>query len=538
MGAASEIRNVYPKCLVFVLIAALVTIALWPAFESPATPGDEGTTLVYPEMFSKGRLPYRDFDTMYGPGNILILSAVYAGFGTNIFVERAVGLIYRLLILLAIFGIVQRWGIIVAFGCTFLTAVLLGSTEVWANSWIGAVAFALCALWAMADVKSGRRCFVAGVLGGIALLCRCDFGPALIASVLPLFLSMNPSARYKFLGGESLALLPLLWLSVVAGPAQLVYSIFTFPVFHLSWSGYLPISAASGDVLCLLYLHVGASVLNVGAGLVELRAARSPRAWLLLGTALLGAGSIHYAWWRPDSGHVLNAALVSLALIPLSIFVLFSATAKTFPSWIKSAAAIIIVIAAIHLLLPRFTLYFYRGLRVGFHLESARQVSKMGEQFEPGDKGVFVKRNERSFPLGTTGAARVTDNMLAELDRVTVPGQRLFVGPGDLRRTNYCDSFIYHMLPQLQPATYFLEMNPGSANAPHSRLAQDVATADWLVLNHNWDLLDEPNGSRQFGPDTPNQVVQEKFDRWAEIGPYFLFRNKKLRNAVMLPPAP
>jgi hypothetical protein len=130
------------------------------------------------------------------PGNVLILSAAYATFGTNIFVERAVGLIYRLLILLAIFGVVQRWGTFIASGCAFVAAVLLGFTDLWANSWIGGVAFALCAVWAMTEVNSGWRYFVAGILGGVALLCRCDLGVALIASILPVFLSMSDEKNW------------------------------------------------------------------------------------------------------------------------------------------------------------------------------------------------------------------------------------------------------------------------------------------------------------------------------------------------------
>src|SRR5712691_9981102 len=101
------------KLLACTILIASAVIALWPAFYSPAMPMDEVMVLVYPEMLLKGHLPYRDFESIYGPGNISILAAAYAGFGTNIFVERGVGLICRLLILVGIFGIVQRWDTII-----------------------------------------------------------------------------------------------------------------------------------------------------------------------------------------------------------------------------------------------------------------------------------------------------------------------------------------------------------------------------------------------------------------------------------------
>src|SRR3989442_4533922 len=124
----------YRKAIMPVALCGLLSLLLWPTFHSAAMPMDEGMVLVYPEMFLKGSLPYRDFETIYGPGNVLILSAAYATFGTNIFVERAVGLIYRLLILLAIFGVVQRWGTFIASGCAFVAAVLLGFTDLSSKS--------------------------------------------------------------------------------------------------------------------------------------------------------------------------------------------------------------------------------------------------------------------------------------------------------------------------------------------------------------------------------------------------------------------
>ena len=79
-------------------------------------------------------------------------------------------------------------------------------------------------------------------------------------------------------------------------------------------------------------------------------------------------------------------------------------------------------------------------------------------------------------------------------------------------------------------------MNPGSANAPGSRLARDVESADWLVLNSDYAYFSEPNRSSEFGPDEPNRVVRAKFDLWVKYPPYVVLRNRKLRNFVEQPP--
>lgn len=518
------------------IVIALAVIAIWPAFHSPGQPMDEGMVLVYPEMLLKGFLPYRDFETNYGPGNILILAAVYAGFATNIFVERAVGLIYRLVILLALFGIVRRWGTLIACGCIFIGAVLLANTDLWANTWFVALAFGLCALWAISNVNSGSKSLLAGLFAGITLLCRCDFALALIAGVLPVFLSMKPDAKWKFLAGTALGLLPLVWLAAMIGPLQLANRLFWHPVFELRSWGYLPIAAADPPVRWLFYLHLVASALNVAAAFVVLRESRNNLGRQLLGVALFGLGLTYYGLSRFDSGHVLNGALVSVSVLPLSIFILLSLFTPKPSAATASDVAILMAIAATHLTAPAFIRPFYRGLNVALRVTPARPSAATAE-IQPGDAAIFVNHNGRAFPFAFSYAAADADKVLNELQRVSSPGQRLFVGPGDLRRAAYCDTYIYHMLPQLRPATYFLEMNPGSVNSPHSRLAEDVATADWLVLNRRWDFINEPNRSGQFGSDAPNQVVRSDFDFWWQCGSYLLFRNKKLNNAIVPPPA-
>ena len=491
------------KSFVLLTLAALLVILLWPAFRLPGQREDEGILLVYPEMFLKGHLPYRDFESVYGPGSLLMLSGAYSVVGANVFVERAVGLIYRLLILLALFGIAQRWGTLIGAVCGLLAVMLLGATEVWANTWFTGMAFALCALWVMADVDSRARCFGAGLLGGIALLCRCDFALVLTAAFLPLSVVMRRTKKKWFLAGAAVGLLPLFYFAIAVGPMQLVDSLFLLPVIRIGPRGHLPISNASAETVWVFCFYLVASFANIVFAWHNLRRTHSERGCLLLGAALLGLGLIHYPLSRFDSGHVFNAALVSFVLLPLSLWVFVSGLAGRLQGWFKVIATLAVVVIAIQLL-----------------------------KLRPREEGVFIKENNRSFPVAKNQLPQAADQVVAELQRVSVAGQFLFVGPADLRRTRYCDTWLYHLFPQLPPASYFLQMDAGAANAPGSRLAGDVARADWLVLNRAWDLLYEPNRSAEFGPDEPNRVVRAEFDVWREYGPYILLRNKRLRNSV------
>ena len=71
---------------------------------------------------------------------------------------------------------------------------------------------------------------------------------------------------------------------------------------------------------------------------------------------------------------------------------------------------------------------------------------------------LFVVHAGRSFPIRFVKEARDINRLLKRLEELSRPNQRLFVGPADLRRTNYNDTYVYHLMPQLHPATYFLEM--------------------------------------------------------------------------------
>ena len=102
-----------------------------------------------------------------------------------------------------------------------------------------------------------------------------------------------------------------------------------------------------------------------------------------------------------------------------------------------------------------------------------------------------------------------------ELGRSAEPGDRLLVGPSDLRRTWYSDVFIYWLFPELEPATYYIEMDPGLANAEGSSLADDVASADWVILTGLWDGWMEPNSSMEYGSDAAEPGPRATTSAWS-----------------------
>lgn len=502
--------------LLCALIVLIVLLPLWPAFEKTAPPMDEGSLLVYPELILKGKVPYRDFETFYGPANLWVLSAAYAVLSPDIFVERSVGLVYRILIVAAIFALTQRWSRALAVGCTLLAGVLLLPALLPAYAWTGGV---MCALWSICMIttpESKWRIFFGGSLAGTALLFRPDLGPAVIASALPLLLFKRFSNWQFYTGGVFVALLPLAWLSFVAGPREILNNLLLFPVIYSSPGRHLAIFSADTYVICLFFLHIAAAVANVFAGAVAIYVRRSDqRSRLLLSLALFGLGLTHQAAQRIDLLHVVYAVFMSVSVLPLSIFVLLQLNAGTTSSTARDAVlATAIVVICLSSFVPELTLYARHEV-----------IAALGNGLP---KAAFIKQHGRFFPVASYYEAVALGKMLKKIDSVALSGERLFVGPADLRRTNYNDTFIYHLMPHLRPSGYFLEMNPQSANRPNSRLAMDVARADWLVLDHALDDWTEQNESAKFASDQPMRVVSEQFNLCGRYGPWDVYQKKKL----------
>ena len=499
--------------VVAVTLALLVLLTgFWPCFENAGSGMDEGTLLVYPEMLLHGKLPYRDFETFYGPANPALLAAAFSAFGTNIFVERAVGLLYRLLILLAIFAITHYWGNTIALGCLLLTGCLLFGTQLPAFAWLGAMVCALWSLWLSCRSDSNMRCWSGGALAGLALLFRPDVGPGMILATLPLLHAMTWATRRKYFSGVGIALLPLGVLTLFAGWSPVFDNLFLTPVLHAGPARHLPLLSTGSGLMTLFVAHLAASAVNIAAGIVAVHwQPRESRARLLLGVALLGLGLTHQAANRLDSLHLFFVVFISLGILPLSFVVLGTRFRNSVPRKTEAFLAIMTAIAVLQAIAPELTVTVRHAFAAGLHFEA---------------ETTFVLRDGRSFPFKKKEAAATVALMLSQLDALSRPGERLFVGPADLRRTNFNDTFLYHLIPKLTPATYFLEMNPLSANRPGSRLVADLQSADWLVLDRAWDFCDEPNRSIEYASNEPNAVVRKEFDVCQEFGPLVLLRRK------------
>ncbi len=120
-------------------------------------------------------------------------------------------------------------------------------------------------------------------------------------------------------------------------------------------------------------------------------------------------------------------------------------------------------------------------------------MESVGQAIGVGDPPSYpLTFNGRTVPVPLKSQVDQLSGLLSAVEGSTEPGDRIFVGPSDLSNTVYNDTFLYHLVPELTPATYFLEMNPGTADRPGSRLKSDVSTADVIVVTTRYDDWGSP----------------------------------------------
>ena len=513
------------------IVAVVVAIPLRGLYLGTGSSMEEGFMLVFPKRMIAGDVPNVDFLHLYGPGSLHTLMGWYQLFGYTLESQRTFGLLQHLGIILAVYALCRVWGhrlaVIAAVTVTLLVLTPIGLS---ALAWEGAVALAL---WSVvfavrALCTTGRdrvlALAAAGALAGFALSFRPDLVIAL--GLAHGFLWWRARAWRAPALGAAIGLTPM-WIHLaVAGIGPSWRGMVSEPVRELRPGRELPRPPSFGKVDGALQAVVEGPadapwwrvpaldanhqlfvwffvVIAVAVGLVAstiwlIRSqGATPQRVALLGGALLGLGMLPQALQRPDSTHLAWGSCVSFALVP-ALLVELAALARPRRAPLRRDAVIAVTMVATLMIVCPF--YTYRS----YLLYSRVSVGNKQGGFE-------VSRDDRRFHFGNEALQRASQAAVDDLTRLSSPGQRLLVGPADLSRTIYSDVVFYYMFPELTPATYFIEMDPGLADDEGSSLATDVASADWVLLTNFWTGWYEPNASSEFGSDAPNQVIADRF---------------------------
>lgn len=515
------------------IIAIAFLVPLRGLLRSQGPPMEEGFMLVFPERLLAGDFPNRDFLHLYGPGSLWVLGGVYKVLGVTLEVQRLVALLQQVGIVVGIFGIARYWGRTVAlFGALISLVIIVPPIGLTALAWVGAVALGLLGLLAglearrSTDPRRGRRlAIVSGLLLALALLYRLDLVVAVGLALVVLVRGMERAKVQRLLAGLGAGLSLYLVHLATAGPGNAIRGMVLDPVFFLRGGRRLPIPpppdrldgflqrtgaisqidwpqpslGTPAQLTAWFFLLFAAVGFLLFVASVRLR--RDPgsfRARALLVVAVFSIGLLPQAVQRVDSAHFAWVSCVPFGMVPVAVLeVLRDRVPRLRSPRRRAVLAGGGTLLALVLLIPHFTIRTYVDY-------SAQSIGIHRIAYE-------IERDGRRFYYGREDVADATKPLLQDAARISEPGDRLFVGPTDMRKTPYSDAHLYYLLPELTPATYYIEMDPGVANREGSGLDDDLASADIAILSSVWDGWDEPNDSRELGSAAPNQVLQDEF---------------------------
>ena len=539
---------------ILIVVAALL-VPLRGLLHVSGPPMEEGFMLTFPWRVLHGDVPNRDFLHLYGPGSLWVLAGVYRVFGATLEVERLFGLLQQALVAFGAYGVARWYGRRVAVVCALVAlVVMLPSAGLTAFAWTGGVGLGLCGvavgLRARAlpdDDAHARRgvvlAIVAGVLLGLAFLYRLDLVIAL-GLAFTVVAWRAPRRRVVALTVATVATASLVLIQVaLAGVSASVKGMFLQPVFDLragrrlpippSWSvldGFLqniggltkpigwpvPTLTVSQQIFLWFFGNLACIGLLVVVGAVALRrsgGAIGPRAVLAAGVFSLGM--VSQALQRPDSTHIAWVSCVSIGLVAIAIVELLRPTGRPAPATglrrFGARHAILVgclaPILTVGVVVPHYTARAY--------------VDYVAQTFGIHRTSHLIERDGRRFYHGDPTFADAANAMFPTLDRLIHPGDRLFVGPTDLTRTNTSEAWLYALYPEAVPGTRYVEMDPGIANAPGSGLAADLARSDVVVLSSNWGDWAEANDSVKAGSSAATRVLERDFCLVRRFDPWF-----------------
>lgn len=477
------------------VVGAVVALPLYGMWIAPGPPMEEGFMVVFPERVLAGDVPNRDFLHLYGPGSLWVLAGAFKIFGTDLWVERLVGLGQILGLVAGVTYVSYRWGrwpAIVGGGCT--AVVIMPAIGLTALAWVGGLALGLWAVIVAARALDGPPCahdigddctdrllrrrrnslLLGGLLAGLALLYRPDL---VVALGLPLGLmgiwGLDWSGRRWLLGGCLAGASPYVLHFALAGPGDAFSGMVLEPVFDLrggrslgfppSWNSYdsflnqafhlrdwpwpLPTPYGPNQVFLWVPLLFAACAVLVLVG-VQARRSGSAEGWRVLALALFAVGTLPQAVQRPDTAHLAWVSAVPFGLWPLAMAEWFRmrrpATSSVGASRSRAlnsegdAASEgpirrLADLAAKRLATPGAAALIpvMAFFVVIPNFTVVWYSDYVGQTVGYEREGNVIEHRGRTFYHGREGAVVAAREMLQDIEQVTGPGDTLIVGTGN-----------------------------------------------------------------------------------------------------------
>lgn len=544
---------------ILLALAGFLALGLGGEFSQPGGPLEEGLLLTLPNLMLHGARMYRDFNFVYGPGDLWVLSAAYAIFGSSIIVERLLGFTYQLAMVFVAYSagrLINRPTAVATGIVAMIFSMVLMLT---ALPWLPAATLGLASVILLARArtftqdtkKQTRFSMFGGLLAGMSILFRSDLALAVVPMILVLTIDRKQRQLCKTALGSFVGISAIGYgITVLTSGLKPVLQALVIDPFIMSAGNHLPIPPPTNYIASVLsaitpappwplpvihlpiqltiwfFLDLVGILLFISLSLVTARNKTNlglePR--VVFALSILGTVAFAQVIERADSYHFAEA---SVLIVPIAIILITSnlrvlrlkkdGTRQKTKSmhkgqfqtmWVKPCL-ILVPSVIFGILVPSYT------LGVDAHLIT----TTFGISSIP---SAHVNNKGRWFIVAPPNTAPTIDHLLARVNSVTQPGDRLLVGPDDLSRTPYNDAYLYYLLPSLQPSTTFINMYPYIGLHQSKQLAINVENSDVVILDSAWSNWREPNASSLPGPNTVPMVLDSNFCVDGQFGTFQL----------------
>jgi len=481
---------------------------------------DEGFTVYGAARVLNGDVPYRDFWTIYAPGQFYVLAGLFKLFGSSILVERIYDVLVRLALSVIVYLIaVKLTSRRIALIPWFIVTLWLGSCGFYSYSVFPALAFSLLSVFCLLNYISQKRAswlIISGFAVGITTIFRHDLG--FYSFVCDGFIltdfAFAPRIRESdslgnklldivkvelpFIVGVSVPTLPILSYLLSVVPIDALWSqLFVFPltVLHrvrsLPYPPLLPnpLPIITGDLSAVSYVKF---ILNIWIrfylpllvyGMVSISVmvlSRRPgkvhrdqvRTWGMFLLILLGMAYFSQAMSRADSIHLLPTSILAVLLL----ITLLSNIPRTVPR--------------MHFVLPIFLLLLI--ISIPYLVIPARTYLTTVSLFWP---RACLSHLERA---GCMHVRPDQEQAIEYIQSHTSEGDRIFVG-NSRHDQIFANDIMFYFLADRHSATKYHELHPGVATtlSVQRAIVEDLKRYDveYIVLSSLFASVIEPNES-------------------------------------------
>lgn len=536
LAQTSAKQAIYLVVLTIMLASLFLPISL-----SEIDDFDEGFIMSGAMLVRNGMLPYRDFLSMYGPGQYYVTAAVFSILGENLLFARFLHVVLLTALGMTIYVISKRTSkgaggplllLLIYVGIVLFARPSVGYAAITATLFLLLCAFEL-GKWS--DTFRVARLVLASCMIGIAGLFRWDFGIfGLLALTFTMTFAMmqeryNTDRHIPFLSWIFAALAPAIFiLAVVYIPLLVIFSnpirwyqevpLFSFTEFA-KWRNLEFVRPAYWGLLDSSAIAFNRSIFDLAyLGLPII---------LVIGALITVVRGFIRRSLKPIE---INKFVLIIYLAFLCLFLLNQMRVR--PSLWQGFPAIVTSLPLMLILLDHYKTSIVRSRQmttalnvIGFLLGAVL--------FNAALQGLLGSSSKRLIEFNTSRSSgiRVEPEMKPYIDLVkyvqdnTILGESIYSGVQDHSRLFVNDAMLY-FLTNRPPADRYLELEPGISNTSQGQ--EEIINAlkrknvHMIVLSN--ELSNEPNNtSRSNGVKILDEFIRANYHLDRSFGNFMVF---------------